>query len=73
MSTYITKSNDVLDRICYDRYGTTSNKIVEWIFEQNPGIEGYGIILPMGIVINLPEPPKELTKPPVVKQIFLWS
>ena len=73
MTTYITKSYDVLDRICYNRYGSTSNRIVEWVLDQNPGIELYGIVLPLGIVINLPEPPRELTKPPVIKQVFLWT
>ena len=43
------------------------------VIEQNPGIELYGILLPLGITIDLPEPPRELTKPPVLKQIFLWN
>lgn len=72
MSTYITKIFDRLDRICYDRYGSTSNKIVEWVVEQNPGIEEQPIILAAGLTINLPEPPRELTAPPVIQQIFLW-
>lgn len=73
MSTYITKSFDRLDRICYARYGSTANKIVEWIILQNPGVELFGIVLPLGIAVNLPEPPMQLTKPPVLKQIFLWD
>jgi phage tail protein X len=73
MSKYITKMFDRLDRICFARYGSTSNKIVEWVIGQNAGIEVYGIVLPMGISINLPNAPVELTKPPVVPQIFLWK
>jgi phage tail protein X len=73
MSTYITKMFDRLDRICYDRYGSTSNQIVEWVIDQNPGIELYGIILPIGITIDLPDAPKKLTSRPVLKQIFLWN
>ncbi|MCA1379372.1 tail protein X [Bradyrhizobium sp. BRP05] len=73
MSTYVTKMFDRLDRICYDRYGSTSNQIVEWVIDQNPGIEMYGIILPLGISINLPDAPRKLTPPPVLKQIFLWK
>jgi phage tail protein X len=72
MSTYITKMFDRLDRICYERYGSTSNQIVEWVIEQNDGIELSGIILPTGIQINLPEAPRKLTQPPVIPQIFLW-
>jgi phage tail protein X len=73
MSTYITKLYDRLDRICYARYGNTTNEIVEWVIEQNPGIELYGILLPLGITINLPDAPKTLAAPPVLKQVFLWK
>jgi phage tail protein X len=73
MSTYITKLYDRLDRICYARYGNTTNEIVEWVIEQNPGIELYGILLPLGISINLPDAPKTMTAPPVLKQVFLWK
>jgi phage tail protein X len=73
MSTYITKLYDRLDRICFDRYGSTSNQIVEWVIEQNNGIELYGILLPPGITVNLPEPPRQLTQPPVIPQVFLWK
>lgn len=73
MSTYITKMFDRLDRICYARYGNTTNQIVEWVIEQNPGIELYGILLPLGITINLPDAPKTLDAPPVLKQVFLWK
>jgi hypothetical protein len=38
-----------------------------------PWAIGYGILLPLGITINLPDAPRELTKPPVLKQIFLWQ
>lgn len=73
MSTYITKLYDRLDRVCWARYGSTSSKIVEWVIEQNPGIELYGIVLPLGISINLPDVPKKLDTPPVLKQVFLWK
>jgi phage tail protein X len=73
MSTYITKLHDRMDRICYARYGSTANQIVEWVIEQNSGVELYGIVLPLGITINLPDAPRELTQPPVIPQIFLWK
>lgn len=73
MSEYITKSFDTIDLICFNRYGTTNNKIVEWVIEQNPGIEVHQIVLPLGITINLPEPPRQLTAAPALKQIFLWN
>ncbi|MHC2552313.1 tail protein X [Bradyrhizobium elkanii] len=71
--TYVTKMFDRLDRICFERYGSTSNQIVEWVIEQNPGIEECGMVLPLGRTINLPEAPKALTAPPVLKKIFLWE
>jgi phage tail protein X len=75
MSTYITKQFDRLDKICWNRYGNTDNRIVEWVIEQNPGLELQGIVLALGITINLPDPPATIavTKPPVLKQIFLWQ
>lgn len=73
MSIYVTKMFDRLDRICFERYGSTANQIVEWVIEQNVGIEEYGIVLPMGLIVNLPEPPRKLTAPPVLPQIFLWN
>jgi len=73
MSTYITKMFDRLDRICYDRYGSNNNQITEWAIDQNPGLELYGILLPLGITINLPDPPRTITAAPVLKQFFLWK
>lgn len=73
MSTYVTKMFDRLDRICYARYGNTTNQIVSWVIEQNPGIELNGIVLPLGITINLPDAPKKIDAPPVLKQVFLWK
>lgn len=73
MTTYITKMFDRLDRICFDRYGATTQSMVEWLLEQNPGIELYGILLPVGILINLPDPPKKVLAAPVIKQVFLWN
>jgi phage tail protein X len=73
MSTYITKMFDRMDRVCYARYGSTDNDIVAWAIEQNPGVELHGIVLPPGIAINLPDAPRQLTQPPVIRQIFLWK
>lgn len=73
MSTYITKLYDRIDRITFDRYGSTSNQIVEWVLEQNPHIQDEGIVLSPGITINLPNAPRLLTAPPVIPQIFLWK
>ncbi|WP_315729785.1 tail protein X [Bradyrhizobium sp. SZCCHNRI2010] len=73
MSLYVTKMFDRLDRIVYARYGSTNNRLVEWVIDQNDGIEEYGIVLPMGVTINLPEAPITIVAPPVLPQVFLWS
>ncbi|MGJ4953012.1 tail protein X [Bradyrhizobium sp. HKCCYLS20291] len=73
MSIYVTKMFDRLDRVVYARYGSTSNRLVEWVMEQNDGIELYGFVLPMGISINLPEPPVKVTEVSVLPQLFLWT
>jgi phage tail protein X len=73
MSIYITKMFDRLDRICYDRYGSNNNQITEWAIDQNPGLELHGILLPLGITINLPDPPRTITAAPVLKLFFLWK
>lgn len=71
--TYITKMYDRIDKICFDRYGNSSDRVVEWVIDKNPGVERHPILLPAGILIQLPEPPAAVKAPPVLKQIFLWD
>lgn len=75
MATYITKVFDRLDKIVYARYGDTKNGIVEYVLDQNPGLELYGILLPPGITIQLPDRPKTIKSDaiPVIEQIRLWQ
>lgn len=74
MASYITKMYDMLDRIVYDYYGDTVDGIVEFVLEQNPGIERYGLVLPHGLKINLPARPASTSNGmPVIKQIRLWE
>jgi phage tail protein X len=72
-TTYITKRFDRLDKVCWNYYGNSNNRIVEWLLDQNQGLELYDIVLPEGITINLPDPPVVVTRPPPIKQIFLWD
>lgn len=74
MATYITKMYDRLDKIVNKRYGDTKDRIVEYVLEQNPGLELYGLVLPEGITVNLPDRPKSKKSGiPVVTQIRLWQ
>lgn len=68
-----TKLYERLDLICVNRYGSSKNDVVIFVLENNPGLESYGIILPSGIKINLPDLPKTARTLPVAKQIFLWD
>ncbi|MFM2482796.1 tail protein X [Celerinatantimonas sp. YJH-8] len=65
-TTYTTHDDDVLDRICYAYYGR-ENAIVG-VYEANPGLAEYGVLLPAGIVIKLPE----LTEP-TTQGTALWD
>lgn len=63
MATYvITKMFDRIDKICFNRYGDTKDRIVEYVMEQNPGLEKYGILLPPGITVFLPDRPAKTAK-----------
>jgi len=74
MATYITKMFDRLDKIVNRRYGDTKDRIVEYVLEQNPGLELHGYLLPEGITVNLPDRPKSTTSGiPVITQIRLWQ
>lgn len=53
--TYLTKDGDVLDWIVWNYYGATSDRFVERVLDVNPGLAGYGAVLPDGVRILLPE------------------
>lgn len=68
--TYTTKDGDVLDEIVFKVYGRTSG-VVEKVLEANRGLADLGPVLPVGIVISLPEisePTEQLEK-----LIRLWE
>lgn len=69
---YITKMYDRLDKICSNRYGSDDNDIVLYVIEQNPGLEQYDFLLPMGLLIKLPDAPVNITTP-VLQQVYLWT
>jgi phage tail protein X len=73
VARYTTVMFDRLDRIVNERYGDTRNGIVEYVLEYNPGLEDYGMLLPMGVTVLLPDRP-ESTKDstPVISIYKLW-
>lgn len=50
---YRTSDADVLDRICYQYYGTEG--MTAEVLSANPNLAEYGAILPSGIEITMPE------------------
>ena len=72
MMLYTTVMFDRLDRICYKRYGSTENRIVEFVLGYNDGLEQQGIILEPGITIELPDLPEAPPRVETVKVYHLW-
>lgn len=70
MTPYVTKQNDMLDRIAFDHYGYHGGT-VEAILEANRDLSAMPILLPAGLTIRLPAmPPVAERRPNVVR---LWE
>ena len=54
-TTYTTRDGDMLDRICFDHYGTES--VIVAVYEANPGLAKKPLVLPAGVTIVLPDLP----------------
>ena len=67
MNQYRTKDGDMVDQICRDHYGSEAQ--TEKVYDANPGLAAHGPILPMGLLITLPE----VAPPPVRNPIRLWG
>jgi phage tail protein X len=59
--TYRTKDGDMLDAICFERYGSTA-ETVEAVLIANPGLAELGPVYVAGIDILLPEISPTTTK-----------
>jgi len=66
MSTYISKSGDMLDDICFKAYGT--EQAITTLLDVNPGLVNQPEKLPAGIHILLP-----VIQKPAVKTLNLWD
>lgn len=53
MTAYITKRGDMVDLLCWKKYGRTV-KTVEIVLDANPGLAAHGPELPAGLTIELP-------------------
>lgn len=50
----IAQQGDTVDALCW-RYYDRTDGTVEAVLEANPGLADLGVVLPMGIVVDLPE------------------
>ncbi len=67
-TTYRTRQHDELDWVCWKHYGTQTGT-VEAVLEANPGLAGYGPLLPANLVIVMPD----FTPPATVQTVKLWD
>jgi len=64
-----TNQNDTVDALCWRFYGRTAG-VTEAVLEANPGLADYGPILPLGLVVNMPE---AQTSAPQRQMVQLWN
>lgn len=61
MAPYITKQDDMIDRICWLQFGTHDGGVVEAVLAVNPHIAFEGPKLPAGLTLELPTRPTRAT------------
>jgi len=66
--TYTTAEGDMVDEICHRIYGR-SEGTTEAVYAANPGLADLGPVLPVGVVITLPD----LSVAKTVKSVRLWD
>ncbi|HCQ10644.1 MAG TPA: phage tail protein [Leclercia adecarboxylata] len=59
---------DTLDALCARYYGRTEG-VVETVLQANPGLSELGVILPHGMVIDLPD----VETSPTAETLNLWD
>ncbi len=63
-----TQQGDTLDLLCLRHYGRTAS-VVEAVLAANPGLADLGVILPYGLMVNLPD----VETQPVKETVNLWA
>ena len=61
----VTAAGDVLDALCWRRYGRDAAKDVPAVLAANPGLADAGPVLPAGLVVDLPDLPAPAARPAV--------
>lgn len=63
-----TQQGETVDALCWRHYGRTLG-MVEAVLQANPGLARHGLVLPQGLLVNMPLPPA----PPPKAAINLWD
>lgn len=63
-----TLQGDTVDLVCWREYGRTRGAL-EAVLVANPGLADYGVVLPPGTVIEMPEPAHASSTRPLL-QLF---
>lgn len=53
--TYRTSDGDTADYIAWKYYGTQDGQVVEQLLAANPGLADRGPVLPLGLLVTLPD------------------
>ncbi|MCW7550919.1 tail protein X [Photorhabdus sp. APURE] len=64
----IAQQNDTVDALCWRHYGRTQG-VTERVLAANPGLAEHGVILPHGMVVEMPEAMPTAIKP----TLQLWD
>lgn len=64
-----TQQNETVDAVCWRHYGRTAG-VVEAVLDANPGLADHGPVLPIGLLINMPE---QQTAAPERQMVQLWD
>jgi len=49
-----TQQNETVDALSWRHYGRTAG-VVEAVLNANPGVADHGVVLPMGLLIEMPD------------------
>lgn len=67
--TVRTQQGDTVDQLCLRHLGLTAG-VTEATYALNPGLAAHGPTLPLGLLVQLPNPPTAPTASHIVK---LWD
>ncbi|MGO3396944.1 MAG: tail protein X [Serratia proteamaculans] len=62
------QQHETIEMICYRHYGKTGG-VTEAVMDANPGIADYGVFLPHGYTVEMPDQ----VVAPAVDTIQLWD